>query len=94
MKRRRTAESNADEPPLTKAELSKLRPVSQAKKLRLKLGLSQSEFAARFGIPIGTLRDWEQHVAKPDKAAALLLMVIATEPDVVARAAKKLAKAA
>jgi len=30
------------------------------RKTRTGLGLSQSEFASRFRVPVGTLRDWEQ----------------------------------
>ena len=33
--------------------------VPRAKTLRRALGLTQEEFAARFQIPLGTLRDWE-----------------------------------
>ncbi|MCB8883320.1 type II toxin-antitoxin system MqsA family antitoxin [Acidisoma cellulosilytica] len=51
---------------------------------RTKLGLSQSEFAARFKVPVGTLRDWEQaRVTAPDFAIAYL-RVIARHPDMVA----------
>ena len=39
--------------------------------------------AQAFRIPIGTLRDWEQHRAEPDACAKAYLAVIAAEPDVV-----------
>ncbi len=53
---------------------------------RTKLGLSQSEFATRFRVPVGTLRDWEQaRVTAPDFAVAYV-KVIALHPDVVAEA--------
>lgn len=35
------------------------------KELREKTGLSQSRFAARFGIPVRTVQQWEQGVYKP-----------------------------
>lgn len=54
--------------------------------IRKRLKLSQAEFAAKFGIPPGTLRDWEQRRRKPDGPARILLMVIKEEPDAVARA--------
>ena len=38
----------------------------RAKIIRRALGLSQEEFAARYRIPIGTLRDWEQGRTTPD----------------------------
>jgi len=53
---------------------------------RTKLGLSQAEFARRFGVPVGTLRDWEQaRVMAPDFAIAYI-KVIARHPDLVAEA--------
>ena len=55
-------------------------------RIRRKLRLSQSEFAARFGIAPGTLRDWEQRRKRPEGPARVLLMVIEREPDAVARA--------
>jgi putative transcriptional regulator len=53
--------------------------------LRL-LNLTQEEFAARLHLPLGTVRDWEQGTHRPDKAAQVLLTVIARDPDAVARA--------
>ena len=35
------------------------------KEIRQITGLSQREFSAFFGIPLGTLRNWEQGIAKP-----------------------------
>jgi len=47
------------------------------------LGLSQGEFAQRFRVPVGTLRDWEQaRVTAPDFAIAYV-RVIARHPDMV-----------
>lgn len=54
--------------------------------VRKRLGLSQAEFAARYHVPIGTLRDWEQNRKQPDAPALAYLHVIAREPDIVARA--------
>jgi putative transcriptional regulator len=58
----------------------------QVKIIRRALGLSQDDFAARYHIPIGTLRDWEQGRAVPDQAARAYLTVIARDPEVVRRA--------
>lgn len=53
---------------------------------RNNLGLSQAEFAQRFKVPVGTLRDWEQaRVTAPDFAIAYV-RVIARHPDMVASA--------
>ncbi|MBW0004653.1 MAG: helix-turn-helix domain-containing protein [Hyphomicrobiales bacterium] len=54
--------------------------------IRKRLGLSQSEFAARYRIPVGTLRDWEQHRRDPEGPARTLLTVIAKDPKAVERA--------
>jgi len=54
--------------------------------IRRRLKLSQNEFASRFGIAPGTLRDWEQGRKKPEGLARVLLLVIAREPQAVTRA--------
>ena len=43
-------------------------------------------FAARFHIPLGTLRDWEQGRKEPDAAARAYLVVIARNPSAVSKA--------
>jgi putative transcriptional regulator len=50
------------------------------------MNLTQEQFAARFGLPLGTVRDWEQGAHRPDRAAQVLLTVIARDPDAVVRA--------
>jgi putative transcriptional regulator len=54
--------------------------------VRRRLGISQAAFAARYHIPVGTLRDWEQERKRPDAPALAYLRVIAREPEVTARA--------
>jgi putative transcriptional regulator len=56
------------------------------KAVRKRLGMTQPEFAARFGIPVGTLRDWEQKRRRPEGPARVLLTVIDREPEAVKRA--------
>ncbi|WP_037278010.1 helix-turn-helix domain-containing protein [Rubellimicrobium mesophilum] len=53
---------------------------------RTGLGLSQPEFAARFHVPVGTLRDWEQARVTPPDFAVAYVRVIARHPDIVAEA--------
>ena len=53
---------------------------------RQRLGLSQPAFAARFGVPLPTLRKWEQGKRRPEGPARVLLRVIEREPDAVLRA--------
>lgn len=77
---------DADNRPLTDAELKRMRQTPRAKVIRRALNLTQEEFAARYQIAIGTLRDWEQNRAEPDKAAQAYLKVIAREPELVRKA--------
>ena len=58
--------------------------------IRRALKLSQEEFAERFHIPAGTLRDWEQGRCEPDAVARAYLRVIAREPEMVRRALEPL----
>lgn len=74
--------------------LGRVSRVSLAKRIRWALHMSQVEFAKAFRIPLGTLRDWEQHRRDPDQAAQAYLEVIAREPDAVRRALARAAKAA
>lgn len=56
------------------------------RELRESLSMSQPEFALKFGINLGTLRQWEQHRKQPDQAARVLLAVIKHNPEIVMRA--------
>ena len=84
--RHQAALSDPDCPPATKAQLARARRVPTVRALRKKLNLTQEEFATRFHLPLGTIRDWEQGAHRPDKAAQVLLTVIAKDPEAVARA--------
>lgn len=80
------AQSDPDARPLTEAQLKRMKRVPLAKVIRRSLGLSQQQFAETFGIPIGTLRDWEQGRFEPDQAARSYLKVIARNPAAVRKA--------
>ena len=84
--RARAAVSDPDCPPATEAQLARARRVPAVRALREKLNLTQEQFAARFHLPLGTVRDWEQGAHRPDKAAQVLLTVIENDPDAVTRA--------
>ena len=56
------------------------------RKTRTALGLSQTEFADRFRVPVGTLRDWEQARATAPDFAIAYVRVIGQHPDLVAKA--------
>ena len=72
--------SDPDNPAITEADLARLKPLPAVRTLRLRLRLTQEEFAARYHVPLGTLRDWEQRRTEPDQAAQAYLKVIAVEP--------------
>ncbi len=75
-----------DAQPLTEADFAKLKRVPRVRVVRRALGLTQEEFAARFQIPLGTLRDWEQGRAEPDQTAKAYLKAIAGNPQAVQNA--------
>jgi putative transcriptional regulator len=86
------ARSDPDALPLEDRAPGSLGPprhLSLVKRIRWKLRMSQSEFAAAFRIPLGTLRDWEQHRREPDQAAQAYLEVIAAKPDAVRKVLAK-----
>ncbi|MHB8069099.1 MAG: helix-turn-helix domain-containing protein [Desulfobaccales bacterium] len=78
------AASDPDNPPLTPEREAQLSLVPRVRTLRRALGLTQKEFAARYHIPLGTLRDWEQGRSQPDQPAQAFLAVIARAPNEVA----------
>jgi len=84
--RHQAALSDPDARPLTEEDMNRMKRTPRAKIIRRALGLSQEDFAARYHIPIGTLRDWEQGRVEPDQAARAYLTVIAREPEAVRKA--------
>jgi len=80
------AARDRENPPLTNARAGQLRPVPRVRTLRRALALTQEQFAARYHIPLGTLRDWEQGRSQPDQPAKAYLTVIACDPEGVERA--------
>jgi putative transcriptional regulator len=86
----RRARLDSDARPLSRHELGKFRRVSlsavEVRAIRRRTGLSQATFAARYGLNLRTLQDWEQGRAQPDAPARAYLLVIDREPRAVARA--------
>jgi len=58
-------------------------PEVNIREVRTKMGLSQAQFATRFGLPPATLRNWEQGRSRPDAPTRVLLAVIAKHPEAV-----------
>ena len=71
--------------PLTDADFRRMKRTPQAKIIRRALNLTQEEFALRYHIPPGTLRDREQGRSQPDQPARAYLMLIARDPEHVDR---------
>ncbi len=82
-----TAPDVADE---TNWQVVRRPPVSDVRRVRAKLGLSQATFAERFGLRMRTVQEWEQGRAVPDRPARILLKVIEEVPETVARAVRDL----
>ena len=58
-------------------------PAPAVRDLRRRAHLTQQEFAARLGVPVETIRNWEQGKRMPRGPARALLALIAHAPDVV-----------
>jgi len=79
------ARADRDAQPLSESDLKRMKRTPQARIIRRALELTQEEFAARYHIPLGTLRDWEQGRAEPDQPTRAYLTLIARDPDRVNR---------
>ena len=62
--------------------------------LRRRVGMTQEQFAARFGVSVATLRHWERGDRKPQGPALVLLNLIRREPEAVMRLLDKAGLAA
>lgn len=78
--------ADPDNPPISDEELARFRRVPNPREIRKRLNLTQEEFAERFHLRLGTIRDWEQGKKQPDSAARVLLWVIETNPGAVDQA--------
>lgn len=58
----------------------KASPLAEA---RLKIGLSQSEFAKMLGVSLRTLQEWEQGRRTPSGAAKSLITIAIKKPEVL-----------
>src|SRR5436309_15989247 len=81
----RAARADRDAQALSEADLKRMKRTPRAKIIRRALELTQEEFSARYHIPLGTLRDWEQGRAEPDQPTRAYLTLIARGPEYVNR---------
>jgi putative transcriptional regulator len=75
-------------PPASGAASSEDGPLA-VRDLRRRACLTQMEFAAKLGVPVETIRNWEQGKRAPRGPARALLAVIAHAPDTVFQALAK-----
>jgi putative transcriptional regulator len=80
------AMDDPDARPMTPEQRRRAQRMPRTKILRRALAMTQEEFATRYHIPLGTLRDWEQGRCEPDQPARAYLTVIARDPEGVKRA--------
>ena len=59
-----------------------IKPVD-IKAVRESRGLTQGEFSEKYKLPIGTVRDWEQHRREPDTGSRVYLSMIEADPEAV-----------
>ncbi|MGH6752905.1 MAG: helix-turn-helix domain-containing protein, partial [Bradyrhizobium sp.] len=70
-------------PDVTPALVVDTAPLPAVRDLRRRSRLTQLEFAARLGVPVETIRNWEQGKRAPRGPARALLAVIAHSPETV-----------
>lgn len=74
------------------SEATRIYPVQtpeDVRDLRTRMGLSQAQFAQKFGLTLDTVQQYEQGRRRPSGPASTLLRVIDAEPDAVVRALKR-----
>src|ERR1700734_3288611 len=81
----KAALADPDARPLSQVDLKRMKQTPRVKIIRRALDLTQEEFAARYHIPLGTLRDWEQGRSEPDQPTRAYLALIARDPERVNR---------
>ena len=59
---------------------------ARVRTIRRRLNLTQTAFARRLRIPLGTIRDWEQGRRQPDAPALALLRILERDPAAALRA--------
>lgn len=57
--------------------------------IRKRLGMSQQQFAKTLGIPVATLRNWEQNRVMMEPATIALMRILAHEPRAALRALRR-----
>jgi putative transcriptional regulator len=77
------APATTDAAPATTDAAPEMATSPAVRDLRRRARLTQQEFAARLGVPVETIRNWEQGKRMPRGPARALLAVIAHAPETV-----------
>lgn len=78
--------ADPDAQPMTQEQLARMVRRPHVDIIRRSFGFTQEEFAFKFGIPLATLKSWEDRSVVPDRVGLALLAVIVADPDAVERA--------
>lgn len=70
------AQTDKGNPPVPADRLRKMAIAREVRLIRERLGLSQADFAARFRISLGRLRDYEQARTQPDLPVLAFLRLL------------------
>jgi len=62
------------------------RPVPNVRAIRTRLQMTQEAFAKAIGVPVATVRNWEQSHSGMDPAVRSLLRIVEREPEAALRA--------
>jgi len=71
------------------APLPPFLPMPNVRAIRTKLNMTQETFAKAIGVPVATVRNWEQHRTSMDPAVRSLIRIVEREPDAALRALAK-----
>lgn len=77
--------AHAEGRPSPRVKIHYLKPVD-VKALRIEIGMTQEQFAAKFGVSTATLQHWERGDRSPHGPALVLLNVIKHDPKAVIKA--------
>jgi len=81
--------SDQEDRPVSAEGLEKALEGRRIRQLRARLNLSQADFAARYGIPLANIRQYEIGRTMPPPAVRAYIAVIAQEPEITANAYRK-----
>lgn len=84
------AQADEDNPPVPPDRLRKMAIAREVRLIRERLGLSQADFAARFRISLGRLRDYEQARTQPDLPVLAFLRLLNEDRETAERLIREL----